>query len=175
MYWEAFGPKLGRVLFPRAQALDYIARSLDPDFSLVARDGAGALLGAAGFKTAEGMFLNGSLSRLRETWGWWGGTWRGLLLSPLERDLSAGTLLMDGIFVTADARGRGIGSLLLDAIMNEAKSLGTSRVQLDVIDTNPRARALYERTGFVPERTERTGPFRLLFGFHSSTRMIREL
>ena len=55
---------------------------------------------------------------------------------------------MDGICVDETARGQGIGSLLLDAITDEARSQGLRFVRLDVIDANPRAKALYERKGF---------------------------
>ena len=52
---------------------------------------------------------------------------------------------------------------------------GLSRVRLDVIDTNPRARALYERNGFQAIETDEFGPFEHLFGFSSATRMEKQL
>ena len=79
---------------------------------------------------------------------------------------------MDGIFVEPAARGRGVGTLLLQAIANEAAQRGYAEVRLDVIDTNDRARALYERRGFRPVKTNSTGLLRHVFGFRSATTMV---
>ena len=79
---------------------------------------------------------------------------------------------MDGIFVSNRARGKGVGTALLDAVCAEAKARGYSEVRLDVIDTNPRARALYERQGFVATDTQHLGLLRHVFGFKSSETMV---
>lgn len=50
--------------------------------------------------------------------------------------------------VHADARGRGAGTSLLTAVEHGARELGCSYVTLEVDDSNPRARALYQRYGF---------------------------
>ncbi len=77
----------------------------------------GDLLGMAGFKTLAGAFVGGKLSDICAIYGAWGGLWRGVLIDILERDLSEGVLLMDGIFVDPDARGKGVGTALLDGTL----------------------------------------------------------
>ena len=171
LFWQAFSAKLGRVLAPEDKALRLIEAILDPRFALTARDTDGRLLGLAGFKTAEGGLTGGGLREMADVYGWFGGTWRGLVLSLLERKVQPGVFQMDGIFVDAGARGRGVGTALLGAVIDEARARGLDEVQLDVIDVNPRARALYERVGFRPIGEERLGPFRHLFGFARATRM----
>jgi RimJ/RimL family protein N-acetyltransferase len=42
-----------------------------------------------------------------------------------------------------------------------------------VIDTNARARALYERLGFAAAGEAQIGPLRHIFGFRSATMMVR--
>ena len=74
-----------------------------------------------------------------------------------------------------NARGMGIGSALMAAVCTEAAARGYSAVRLDVIDTNWRAKALYERLGFVAEKTTSIGILRLAFGFRSATTMIKPL
>ena len=96
-------------------------------------------------------------------------------MSLIERDLNDGTLLMDGISVDAIMRGQGVGTALLNAIKAEAIRRGATAVRLDVIDANPRARALYERQGFEAIGTDHLGPLRWIFGFRSSTKMICRL
>lgn len=172
LYWQAFGAKLGRVMGPQARALRFIERVMQPDHALVAREGA-TVLGVAGFKTAQGAFVGGDFTDLRAVYGGVGALWRAAALSLLERDVETRRLLMDGICVADAARGRGIGTRLLHAIFDEARSRGCPAVRLDVIDSNPRARALYEREGFQPVGEDHLGPLRWLFGFRSATKMVR--
>ncbi len=171
LFWQAFAAKLHKVMGPDEKGQAFFARALNPDFALVARDDQGRMLGLAGFKTDKGGLAEGSLRDLAHVYGWFGAIWRGLLLGVLERKLQPGVFQMDGICVAAEMRGQGAGTALLAAIKAEARRTGMTEVQLDVIDTNPRARALYEREGFRAIGREWTGPFRHLFGFSSATRM----
>lgn len=174
LYWQAFGEKLGKVLGPQTRAEPFFRKVLNPEFALVARDRSGAMLGLAGFKTAQGALVDGGFTDLAGVYGWFGAAWRGLLLGVLVRKLQSGILQMDGIFVDANARGAGVGTALLNAVFDEARARDASSVQLDVIDTNPRAKALYEKVGFVAIGKESTGPFKWVFGFSSATRMERD-
>jgi len=175
LFWQAFSGKLGKVLAPEKRALRLVERILDPRFALSAVGSDGRLLGLAGFKTGKGALAGGSLKDLTSVYGTPGGLWRGLVLEVLERDVEPDCLLMDGIFVAEEARGLGIGTRLLAAITKEARQRGLSRVRLDVIDTNPRARALYERSGFTAVGEEKTGWLELFFGFASATRMEKRV
>ena len=86
LYWDAFGPKLGRVMGPGARALAFFESALDPSHAICARGPDGTLLGVAGFKTSEGGLVGGSLPALARIYGWPGALWRFLLLAALERD-----------------------------------------------------------------------------------------
>ena len=175
LFWHAFKGKLGKILTPEEKALQLCERLLNQEFAFSALSQEGELLGMAGFKTDEGALVDGTLNDLRGVYGWWGGFWRGLVLDLLERKTEPDQLLMDGIFVSGNARGQGIGSALLEAIFEETRQRGHSCVRLDVIDTNPRARALYERFGFEEISSEETGPLKHLFGFSKATRMEKRL
>ena len=174
LYWQAFGPKLGKVLGPEDKAKAFIRRVINPDFGLSVVEG-DALLGVAGFKTFEGALVGGDFADLAAIYGTLGAVWRAALVSILERDVENERFLMDGIFVAPSARGRGVGTALLRAIYSEGRTRGYRDVRLDVIDTNPRARALYEREGFKPVKTDHLGPLSWLFGFKTSTTMVRPL
>lgn len=175
LYWEAFSDKLGRVLSPDATGRAFFARILDPGHALVARDETGAILGVAGLRTDHGGFVGGHLSDLTPFYGVFGALWRGLLLLLLLRSVRSGQLYVDAIFVTAAARDRGVGSLLLAAVEGEARRRGIGRLTLDVIDRNTRARALYERRGFRAVARRRLGPLRHVFGYNHSVFMERRL
>jgi GNAT superfamily N-acetyltransferase len=53
--------------------------------------------------------------------------------------------------VTADAEGRGIGRLLIEAAEDWAGARGYRRITLNVFAPNQRARAVYEHLGYEPE------------------------
>ncbi len=171
LYWLAFGAKLGRVLGPEMQAHRMLLRIIRADHAIVALED-GRLLGLVGFKTPRGAFAGGGFGDLRAIYGI-GALWRAAALWLLSREVDNARFLLDGLCVDPAARGRGVGTALLDAISVEAAARGYTAVRLDVVDTNPRARALYEREGFVALRTTTMGPLRHLFGFAQSTTMIR--
>ncbi len=173
LYWQAFGGKLGRVLGPDARAAAFLMRVIRADHCITALDADGALLGLVGFKTPTGGFANGDLRDLAAIYGWPGAMWRGAVLGLLSREVDNERFLMDGICVAKSARSQGIGSKLLVAVCAEAQARGYGAVRLDVINTNWRARRLYERLGFQAMQTARLGPLRHVFGFESSTTMVR--
>lgn len=175
LYWDAFGEKLGRVMGPPDKAMAYIHRVLDPTHAICALDDDGRLLGIVGFKTSDSALVGGNFADLTAIYGYFGASWRALLLSLLDRDVENKRFLMDGIFVAAQARSRGVGSALLHAIMAEGRARGYRAIRLDVINTNPRAKALYERHGFRVLKTDHLGPLRHIFKFDSATTMIKAL
>lgn len=175
LFWQAFGGKLGKLLGPEPRALSFLAPTLDPTHCLSVCASDGTLLGLAGFKTADGAFVGGSWADLCRVYGMFGALWRAPLLSMVERAVESDILLMDGIAVAPTARGMGLGTTLLDGITAEAARRGCAKVRLDVIDTNPRARALYERRGFKAIGTEDVFPFRWLFGFSTATKMTQNV
>lgn len=174
LYWEAFSTKLNIAMGPRDKALRFIVAHLNPEFGLVARGADGTILGLAGFKTSKGALIGGGVWDLLRVYGV-SALYRLPLLAMVERDIENDVLLMDGICVDANARGLGVGSALLQAIKEEATARDLGAVRLDVIDTNPRARALYERRGFKATKTTAIGPFSRIFGFQQSTSMQCDL
>lgn len=174
MYWAAFGGKLGRVLGPERRALTFIARIADPEHALcIRRDG--RLVAVAGFHTLKGSLVGGDLTDLTRAYGRLGGYWRGLALGLLERPMTESELLVDGIFVAEGEQGRGHGTVLIEALAQEARARGCGKVRLDVVDGNDRARALYERLGFVPVEVKKSRVLYWFFGFSGATTMVRHL
>lgn len=172
LYWEAFGKKLGFTMGPKYQAMMFVRSVLRPDHGICAHDDNGKLLGIAGFKTVHGSLVEGDFSDMRRVYGWVSGSIRMSLLALLEKDFENERFLMDGLFVAPEARGMGVGTALLDAVIDEAKRRGYAQVRLDVVDTNPRAKALYRHVGFKELKTVKIGPLKHIFGFSASTTMV---
>jgi RimJ/RimL family protein N-acetyltransferase len=74
--------------------------------------------------------------------------WCDIRRFPFEACAHRGTV---GMGVISEHRGRGIGSRLLSAALEEAFRQGLGRVELDVRVDNGRAIALYEKIGFQRE------------------------
>ncbi len=175
LYWEAFGEKLGFVLGPKHRAVQFVTSVIRADHGICAIADDGQLLGVVGFKTSQGALVNGNFQDLRRAYGWIGAAIRFGLLTSLERDTENVRFLMDGLFVAPDARNKGVGTALLDAVSAEAKRRGYAQVRLDVVDTNPRAKALYLSKGFKVLKTTQLGLLRFAFGFHAATTMVRDV
>jgi ribosomal protein S18 acetylase RimI-like enzyme len=173
LYWQAFGAKLGRVMGPEARALQLLARIMRGDHAIIAMAG-DQLVGLVGFKTPRGAFASGSFGDLWAVYGP-GCLWRAAMLRLLVREVDNDRFLLDGLCVAPKARGQGVGTALLEAVAIEAQARGYGAVRLDVVDTNPRARALYEREGFRVVNETRMGLLRHVFGFASSATMVRDL
>ncbi len=173
LYCEALQAKLTPFLGPVERAARFLAPTMRADRAFVAIDDTG-IVGIAGFQEDRiGLFEIG----LAPLWREYGlsGPIRAIGLAALHRREVRDTLLMDGIAVAAAARGRGIGTRLLAAVCDHARDLRKTGVRLDVVDTNPRARSLYERQGFIAVERTGTGPFRAVFSFRTVTTMRKSV
>lgn len=64
------------------------------------------------------------------------------------RDLGGGTCEMKRLFVRPDFRGRGIGRLLVEAIIEQGRRREYHRMRLDTVGTMTEALELYRTVGF---------------------------
>ena len=173
LYCWALTAKVTPFLGPPDRAAAFLADSIVPDRAITAaRDG--VVVGIAGFKyDGCGLFRPGFgqfLRRFPVT-----GLVRAAGLSLLERAEAPHGLLMDGLAVHDSARGQGIGTALLDAVEAHATKLAKAYVRLDVIDTNPNARRLYERQGYRPVQTIGVGALRLVLPFCNVTELRKPI
>lgn len=88
-----------------------------------------------------------------------GGAVIGGAVVAADADVPAGWALRR-LYVHPDRWGSGVGSLLHDAVVVEARSLGIRSLNLWVLEQNGKARAFYERRGWllVPGRVLQNDP-----------------
>jgi GNAT superfamily N-acetyltransferase len=79
---------------------------------------------------------------------------RGLVAGVRDKEDSSVVHLM-AMWVHPDLRGTGAADLLVSSVKKWAAEVGATRVRLDVVEGNERARRCYERAGF--RATGRTG------------------
>ncbi|WP_033290580.1 GNAT family N-acetyltransferase [Amycolatopsis jejuensis] len=65
--------------------------------------------------------------------------------------LSGDSAELLSMWVTPDARGRGVGDALVQAMVRWSEGRGAGRLELRIAAGNQHAKALYERHGFVPQ------------------------
>jgi ribosomal protein S18 acetylase RimI-like enzyme len=159
IFEEAFGPKMRMAVGDPDKRMAFVARASVADHAIIARRG-DEILGMAGLSSKGGAYAGGLLGQswdprpYRHLLGWPGATRAVWAMRMGAHRPNGDELYIDGIAVSTEARGRGLGTRLLDEAVIVAQEQGKRYVRLDVIDTNPRAQALYERLGYQVTRVQ---------------------
>ena len=88
------------------------------------------------------------------------GQWLGLAHYLFHRSTTmvANTCYLQDLFTAPEARGRGVGRALIEAVADAARGNGSSRVYWHTHETNATARRLYDAvakdTGFIVYRVD---------------------
>ncbi len=80
------------------------------------------------------------------------------LLFTQSTALGSRVAILEDMIVSADSRGMGVGSLLIDFAIEEASNLGCKRITLLTDNDNIGAQSFYEKKGFMKSTMT---PFRL--------------
>ncbi len=150
--YEGF-PQIKWLFGSQQKAVTVFEPSFNTELGLTAQI-QGQLVGFVGLKYENRPFFRFDRSHfIREL-----GLLRGLLAFLVLNNISLAKPLADEmhiavLVVDASMRGKGIGSLLMQAAFEIAQQNRCTAVVLDVANTNPDARRLYERLGFKAVRT----------------------
>jgi GNAT superfamily N-acetyltransferase len=174
LYYDAFRQKFEPIFRAQNQGLAILEKAFNSDLAFVAVH-QNRLLGLAGMQFGGFHFVHFKISWFIEDFGWLRGPIKFALFLLFDRPHREGQLLMDGIVVHPSMRGRGIGTQLLQSVFDFAHTHGFKSLRLDVVDTNPGARRLYERMGFTPLKTHNYTFLSKIMGFSASTIMIRQI
>ena len=172
---------------PRTSLIAQVIRSRRESFShyrgfLVAEvDGVpvGALSGYEPRRTKLGHFV-GALSEVLTENGW-SETHQNLVavrIAPFAACTSEtpeDCWIVEWVALTPEARGKGVASMLLEAILARGRSAGYAKAQISVLIGNTPAQRCYERGGFSFVDDKRTPEFEALVGSPGVARMLREL
>ena len=174
LYYEAFHQKFEPIMSSPQHGVAILEKAFDSGRAIAAlcQD---QLAGVAGLHYGGRQFVNAGASAFTNEFGWLSGLLRFALFAVLAQREGKGELLLDDIAVHSSMRGKGIGTRLLQAMLDFARANGFGSVRLDVVDTNPDARRLYERLGFVPTQTRRYPYLRRMMGFAAVTTMTKEI
>lgn len=164
--------KLELMTDDRDRVLRLLEAGLNPAHCLAAVDGE-QLLGLITLKHGQAVGFDYPPAALRRAFGPIGALPRLFTRQVLHwiNNPPADALQVDMLAVAPQARGRGVGTALLQEAFDLAAQMGCDRVMLEVVDTNPRAKALYERLGFRVTHFTRTGLLTRAGGFTGAFEM----
>ena len=134
------------------QGTAILQQALDPALAIVAVC-QGQPVGVAGLQYDGRNFVTPRRSEFVRQFGSLSGTIRFVMFRLFALAYFQKDMYIDILAVAPAMRGKGIGTLLLEAVFQVARDKGFRSVSLEVVDTNPDARRLYERVGFVAQHT----------------------
>ena len=165
LIYDTFVKKYQYTLGPRKKGIQFLANSFRAEYGLVAFSD-GEFVGIAGAKNNEGELIDVRFSRWIRTYNI--RAIRSFVIGfPFWFEKKApGTLTVSNISVKDTFRGQGIGSLILQEFMRYGTAQGYRVLTLEVINSNVRAKALYQRLGFrITNYSSILFPWRHLLGF----------
>jgi len=176
IYFEAFRRKLQPLVGKPARAMPLLTAGLNLEMNMGALED-GALLGVAGLHSQDGIYSHVGMRESAAAFGPARGLFAWVVLNLFDAGAGcpAGELRIAALAVDAAARGRGVGSRLLEAVIDKARRERCRAVRLEVVDTNTGARRLYERLGFSVVKTHRYPFLRRWLGFSGDHVMVKEL
>lgn len=168
---EAFEAKMAVAVEDKGKRRKLLEASLVPEL-VIAATANDTLVGLVGLKTTEGSFTgNMSLRGLFQHLGLLASVRAAIIFSIYENETASQALWISAIAVSSTWRGKGVGTHLIDFVKTFAQEKGYSTIKLAVIDSNEKAKLLYEREGFVVEHTQKFAHLRWLLGFRGASTM----
>ncbi len=172
--YEAFQRKLALIIGSPEQGVAILEKGIDPALAIVAVS-QGRPVGVAGLQYDGRNFITPRRSEFVRQFGGVSGTARFVLFMLFVQAYYQKDMYIDILAVSPAMRGKGVGTRLLEAVFQTAREKGFKSVSLEVVDTNPGARRLYERMGFVARRTYPYPYLRGIAGFSASIKMVKIL
>ena len=171
IYYEAFQDKLSRIFSNKQKVETLISTSLRDERILVAyKDG--VVVGFAGLQYQGKKFMDPSLTQAVRIYGL--ETIRVLLFFAFSifTKPKPNQLYLEILAVSKDQQNKGIGTKLIQSTINHARSKKIPQIKLEVVNTNPKAKKLYQRIGFGKVKDHKIPyPFSALIGFNIITEM----
>jgi ribosomal protein S18 acetylase RimI-like enzyme len=164
LFLTALGEKLIPILGDKIKAKRLLELSINPGYCFSATAGS-QLLGVLAYQISDKNFLSISFSKIISVYGFPKGIIKAIGLLALVHQSSPDEIYLEAIVVSESARGKGVGSKLIEALVQFAQENNFKSITLQVIDTNPRAQELYERLGFRVVKDSSIWPLNKIVGF----------
>ncbi|WP_018884444.1 GNAT family N-acetyltransferase [Paenibacillus massiliensis] len=169
LFYEAFPLKVKHLWFyakTREQAVELLSQSIQFEQGIYAIRNE-EVIGFLGYNIGKKAFTPANYTAFRNVYPPFIAIWRFLFYTFYLRFhlYKENILHIDPIAVSVKARGNGIGKLLLNKIEQLAKDMQITKINLEVVDTNPSAQKLYERFGYIIKKELKSSSFTVKAGF----------
>jgi ribosomal protein S18 acetylase RimI-like enzyme len=148
--YEAIGDKLRHIFGPKEKGIPFLSEYLCDERLVVALDN-GTLAGVSGLQYKGKTFIDISFWQMLRELKW--GIFKFLFVElAYFSGVKPDEIVVEALAVDSTMRGKGIGDALLTSIIDFARSNQYKTISLFVVDTNKRAKAFYEKTGFTEKK-----------------------
>ena len=154
IFYDAFEQKIRALIKSREKAIAIYNRSLKNDQVFYALMD-GNVVGLIGLHYKNKPFLEFKYRDLRKYFNPLQSYFIYRIYKLTSPKIKDDVLRIDSIAVDKSSRGLGIGTQLINKVFEFANNKGFNEVILEVINTNPKAKALYERIGFKEKKIVR--------------------
>lgn len=164
IFLDAFSEELLPILGPEKKAREMLNLMMDRKNVFTAVED-GTVIGILGYMKKNDAFLKTLPQDFFRIYGFLPGMLRLIGFSLFGYSAKEDELYIEYLAVSASARGRGIGTKLIEAAKAYAIEKGFRVLSLEVVDTNPGARKLYTRLGFHKKYAYGIWPFNRILGW----------
>lgn len=164
LFITTLGEKLLPIFGDKEQAVNVLIKNLSIENTLIAMYDQ-KVVGILAIQTHKRSFLNPTIKTMVNEYGILKGFYRYAKALLLYHKVNVDEWHIEGIAVSEEMRGLGIGAELIQLMENNARKNGIKKITLDVINTNPKAKKLYERLGFIKTKEVYISPFNWIYGF----------
>jgi len=151
IYYFAFQRKIRALIKGKEKAVAIYGQAINPDRGIFALSD-DKVVGVIGLHYHNKNFMEIKYKNVREHFNPIQGYFIYFINKIMYPKIEQGVLRIDAIAVDEKLRGHGIGSLLIKKVFEFAKEKGFKEIILEVVDTNPRAKKLYEILGFKEKK-----------------------
>lgn len=161
----------------KKKIFDYLFKNLNYQNIICAVE-EGKIVGILGFKNINKPSIDYNKSNFIKAFGYFSGYYKylkSLIISFFECSPKKDEVLIEMICVSSEFRSKGIGSFLINELFDIGKKENKSKILLEVVNTNPRAKSLYEKLGFQVKKKTNFGFLTKSSGFTSVEFMVKEI
>ncbi len=164
LFLNAFGSKFYPILGDGEITKELVKSSINTTSCISAFEN-GDLLGILAVQEKNKSFVDISFDNIKSSYGLIKGMIKAVLLSLFMYKPDDKEIHIECIAVAISARGMGIGTRLLNELFSQASDECIQKVTLEVINTNTKAKSLYEKLGFHIEKASNIWPLNKIIGW----------